>query len=112
MEEADFQRRQAKAVAKLKLQQQQQTPKEKLELMIKQEQQKQKAANRKSTKGSKSEVQKQKQQSRSEWFDPQKYDTKWVRHRPVVKKVPPADVEIYCGKCNEVFNDVSKLSAH
>ena len=80
--------------------------------MIKQEQQKQKAANRKSTKGSKSEVQKQKQQSHSEWFDPQKYDTKWVRHPPVVKKVLPADAEIYCGKCNEVFNDVSELSAH
>ena len=85
VEEADFQRRQAKTVAKLKLQQlqqqqQKQTQKEKLELMIKQEQQKQKAANRKSTKskGSKAELQKQKQQSCSEWFDPQKYDTKWL----------------------------------
>ena len=109
-DETNFQRRQAKA--QLKLQQQQQTPKENLELMIKQEQKKLKAANRKSTKGSKSELQKQKQQSHSEWFDPQKYDTKLVRHPPVVKKVLPPDAEIYCGKCNEVFNVVSELSAH
>ena len=114
-DEADFQRRQAKAVAKLKLQQEQQenqTQKEKLEVMIKQEQQKQKAANRKSAKGSKSELQKQKQQSHSEWFDPKKYNTKQVRHSPVVKKVLPADAEIYCRKCNEVLNDASELTAH
>ena len=116
-DDVDFQRRQAEAVAKLKLQQQQeqkQTQKEKLELMIKQEEQKQKAANRKSTKtkGSKSELQKQKQQSHSEWFDPKQYDTKWVRHPPVVKKLLPADAEIYCRKCHEVFDDVSQLSAH
>ena len=89
-DEADFQKRQAE----LKLQQQQQPP------------------NRKSAKGSKSDLQKQKQQSRSEWFDPQKYDTKRVRHPPVVKKVLPPDTDIFCGKCNEVFDDVSKLSAH
>ena len=108
-DEADFRKRQAAAVAKLKLQQEQQkqTQKEQLEVMIKQEQQKQKAANRKSAKCSKSQLQKQKQQSRSEWFDPEKYDTKQIRHPPPVKKVLPAGAEIYCGKCNEVFNDVS-----
>ena len=113
-DEADFRKRQAAAVAKLKLQQEQQkqTQKEQLEVMIKQEQQKQKAANIKSAKGSKSQLQKQKQQSRSEWFDPEKYDTKWIRHPPPVKKVLPAGAEIYCGKCNEVFDDVSELTAH
>ena len=90
-------KRQAAAVAKLKLQQ---------------EQQKQKAANIKSAKGSKSQLQKQKQQSRSEWFDPEKYDTKQIRHPPPVKKVLPAGAEIYCRKCNEVFDDVSELTAH
>ena len=113
-DEADFRKRQAAAVAKLKLQQEQQkqTQKEQLEVMIKQEQQKQKAANRKSAKCSKSQLQKQKQQSHSEWFDPEKYDTKWIRHPPPVKKVLPAGAEIYCGKCNEVFDDVSELTAH
>ena len=112
--EADFRKRQATAVAKLKLQQEQQkqTQKEQLEVMIKQEQQKQKAANIKSAKGSKSQLQKQKQQSHSEWFDPEKYDTKRIRHPPPVKKVLPAGAEIYCGKCNEVFDDVSELTAH
>ena len=113
-DEADFHKRQATAVAKLKLQQEQQkqTQKEQLEVMIKQEQQKQKAANIKSAEGSKSQLQKQKQQSHSEWFDPEKYDTKWIRHPPPVKKVLPAGAEIYCGKCNEVFDDVSELTAH
>ena len=74
-DEADFRKRQAE----LKLQQQQQTPKENVEvLLIKQDQKKQKAANRKSAKGSKCDLQKQKQQSHSEWFDPQKYDTKQI----------------------------------
>ena len=72
--------------------------------MIKQEQRKQKAANTKSTKGSKSELQKQKQPSHSEWFDPKKYDTKQVRHPPVVKKVLPADAEIYCIKPDTPIN--------
>ena len=113
-DEADFHKRQAAAVAKLKLQQEQQkqTQKEQLEVMIKQERQKQKVANIKSAKGSKSQLQKQKQQSRSEWFDPEKYDTKWIRHPPPVKKVLPAGAEIYCRKCNEVFDDVSELTAH
>ena len=113
-DEVDFHRRQAEAVAKLKLQQEQQkqTPKEKLEVMIKQEQQKQKAANIKSAKGRKSQLQKQKQQSRSEWFNPEKYDTKRIRHPPPVKKVPLEGAQIYCGKCNEVFDDVSELTAH
>ena len=97
VDEADFRKRQVAAVAKLKLQQ---------------EQQKQKAANIKSAKGSKSQLRKQKQQSRSEWFDPEKYDTKQIRHPPPVKKVLPAGAEIYCRKCNEVFNYVSELTAH
>ena len=111
-DEANFHKRQAAAVAKLQQEQQKQTQKEQLEVMIKQEQQKQKAANRKSTKCSKSQLQKQKQQSRSEWFDPEKYDTKRIRHPPPVKKVLRAGAEIYCGKCNEVFDDVSELTAH
>ena len=104
-DEADFRRRQAE----LKLQQR--TPKENVEVLIK-DQKKEKAANRKSAKGSKSDLQKQKQQSRSEWFDPQKFDNKRIRHPPVVKKALPPDAEIFCGKCNEIFDDVSKLSVH
>ena len=60
----------------------------------------------------KTELQKQREQSRSEWFDPQKYDTTRIKHPPVVKKVLPEGAEIFCGKCNEVFDEVSQLTAH
>ena len=60
----------------------------------------------------KTELQKQRDQSRSEWFDPQKYDTTRIRHPPVVKKELPEGAEIFCGKCNEVFDEVSELTAH
>ena len=53
-------------------------------------------------------------QSHSERFDPQKYDTKRIKHPPVVKKELSEGAEIYCGrsKCNEVSNDVLELTAH
>ena len=60
----------------------------------------------------KTELQKQRDQSHSEWFDPQKYDTKQIKHPPVVKKELPEGAEIFCGKCNEVFDEVSELTAH
>ena len=41
----------------------------------------------------KTELQKQRDQSRSEWFDPQKYDTKRIKHPPVIKKELPVQVQ-------------------
>ena len=61
----------------------------------------------------KSEKQQKKDAAREEWFDPKKFDTKRVKHPPVVKKpVPQDDDVIFCNKCNTVFDTVGNLRDH
>ena len=44
---------------------------------------------------------------------PKKFDTKRVKHPPVVKKpVPQDDDVIFCNKCNTVFDTVDNLRDH
>ena len=69
-------------------------------------------ASKSKSKAKSSDKQKQKDASRQSWFDPSKYDTKWVRHPKKEKKELPADADIYCMKCNSVFDSTQELSDH
>ena len=61
----------------------------------------------------KSEKQQKKDAAREEWFDPKKFDTKRVKHPPVLKKpVLQDDDVIFCNKCNTVFDTVDNLRDH
>ena len=43
----------------------------------------------------KSEKEMKKKASRDAWFDPKKFDTKWVKHPAIVKKLVPKDDKIF-----------------
>ena len=70
-------------------------------------------ATRSKGKKPKSEKQQKKDAAREEWFDPTKFDTKRVKHPPVVKKPVPLDDDvIFCNKCKTVFDTVDNLCDH
>ena len=58
------------------------------------------------------ELQQRKEQSRASWFDPNKFDSKRIKHPKKVVKELPDDAQIYCTKCNEVFRSTDELTAH
>ena len=58
------------------------------------------------------ELQQCKEQSRASWFDPNKFETKCIKHPKKVVKDLPDDTQIYCTKCNEVFRSTDELTAH
>ena len=49
---------------------------------------------------------------RKTWFDPDRFDTSRIKHPKKVKKELPDDAEIFCVKCNEVFETSDDLVAH
>ena len=49
---------------------------------------------------------------RKTWFDPDRFDTSRIKHPKKVKKELPDDAEIFCVKCNEVFEMSNDLVVH
>ena len=51
--------------------------------------------------------------ARSEWFDPNLYDTKRIKHEPKSNSDgPPPGCELYCSKCYKPFTDEDTLKKH
>ena len=62
--------------------------------------------------GKGSQLQKRKAETRKSWFDPNKFDSRRIKHpKKVIKKLPEG-AEIFCGKCNETFETGEDLTKH
>ena len=60
----------------------------------------------------KSELAVIKENTRKTWFNPDRFDTSRIKHPKKVKKELLDDAEIFCVKCNEVFETSDDLVTH